>query len=340
MSSGFGKYLKEYLEFYNISQSEFASRLGISQKHMNEILNGKSDITLEMAVNIEILTKIPLAFIISSEHRRKVTEELLEKYNDEKNINKKMKDEFSLKELNEREWVNFKDITNPVQNYMDIMEFLKVKDFNALSKIQEKTLFKKTGSDLNKLNLWIARCDELAQNQNVNQYDSINFNLLISDLKNISYENNIDIEKIQILLNNYGIYFVVEKALSGTKVRGCFKVKGKNPAIYITKNYTGKDSFYYELYHELGHCKSDYNEAKSKIIVEGNEKQEARADNFALNTMIDKDIWQQIENDISEENLIKISEIYKIPMSFIVGRLAKFEKIKYNSKLYNKYNNQ
>lgn len=337
MNSGFGKYLKDYLEFYNISQSEFASRLGITQKHMNEILNGKSDITLEMAVNIEILTKIPISFIINSEHRKKVQKELMDKYKSEKNIDKKMKEEFSLKELNDRKWVDFKDISNPIQNYMDIMEFLKVKDLTALSKIQEKTLFKKNGNDLNKLNLWVARCDEIAKNQSVNKYDSINFLLLISDIKEMSFKKGINIEELQKLLNNYGIYFVVEKALSGTKIRGCFKVKGRNPAIYITKNYIGKDSFYYELYHELGHCKSDYNEAKSKVIVEGNENQEKRADEFALNTMIDKDVWKKIENNIKENELVKISEDYKIPMSFIVGRLAKFNKINYSSKLYNKY---
>ena len=337
MNSGFGKYLKDYLEFYNISQSEFASRLGITQKHMNEILKEKSEITLEMAVNIEILTKIPISFIINSEHRKKVQKELMDKYKSEKNIDKKMKEEFSLKELNDRKWVDFKDISNPIQNYMDIMEFLKVKDLTALSKIQEKTLFKKNGNDLNKLNLWIARCDEIAKNQSINKYDSINFLLLISDIKEMSFKKGINIEELQKLLNSYGIYFVVEKALSGTKIRGCFKVKGKNPAIYITKNYIGKDSFYYELYHELGHCKSDYNEAKSKVIVEGNENQEKRADEFALNTMIDKDVWKKIENNIKENELVKISEDYKIPMSFIVGRLAKFNKINYSSKLYNKY---
>ena len=163
------------------------------------------------------------------------------------------------------------------------------------------------------------------------------FLLLISDIKEMSFKKGINIEELQKLLNNYGIYFVVEKALSGTKIRGCFKVKGRNPAIYITKNYIGKDSFYYELYHELGHCKSDYNEAKSKVIVEGNENQEKRADEFALNTMIDKDVWKKIENNIKENELVKISEDYKIPMSFIVGRLAKFNKINYSSKLYNKY---
>ena len=32
---GFGSYLRRYLEFHKISQSDFAERLGITQKHMN-----------------------------------------------------------------------------------------------------------------------------------------------------------------------------------------------------------------------------------------------------------------------------------------------------------------
>lgn len=345
MNTGFGRYLKDYLEYYNISQTEFATRLGIGQKHMNEILNGKSDITLEMAASIERLTDISVDFIIKSEYRKLVTKKLMDVYKDEKIIERKMKQEFYLKELDERKWVDFKNITDCIQNYIDIMNFLKVKDVDSLTKIQEKTLFKKRGNDLNKLNLWIARADELSMKQEVNEYHKTNFYFMIDDLKKIAFENNfkneenenIEIHMIQKMLNLYGVYFVVEKALKGTKVRGCFKVKGKNPAIYITKNYSGKDSFYFELFHELGHCKSDYNEAKSKVIVDASEEQEKRADEFALNVMIDKMVWKEIENDYHENTLLKISDKYRIPMSFIVGRLAKLRKITYKGELYNKY---
>ena len=53
--------------------------------------------------------------------------------------------------------------------------------------------------------------------------------------------------------------------------------------------------------------------------------------------MISKEIWKEIEEDYSENNLKVISEKYKIPMSFIVGRLAKLNFIKYNNKLISKY---
>lgn len=336
MSSGFGKHLKEYLEFYNISQSEFATRLNITQKHMNEILNGKTDISLDITLAIQNLTDIPVEFIIKSEYKKKIENYLYLKYSEEE-LKNMLKKRFLIKELEEREWIKFNNITNIVQNYIDIFEYLKVRDFEALDKINEKTLFKKTGDDINKLSLWIARCDNLSKQQKVEIYIKENFNFLIDDLKKLAYEESINIEKIQKLLNCYGIYFVVEKALTGSKVRGCFKVKMKNPAIYITKNYSGKDSFYYELFHELGHCRSDYNEAKSKVIVEGDEKKELRADNFAINTMISKDIWEEIIKDYSENNIKVISEKYKIPMSFIVGRLAKLNYIKYTNKLLVKY---
>lgn len=333
---GFGKYLKDYLEFNNISQTEFASRLGISQKHMNEILNGKMSITLERSAQIYRLTKIPIEFIINAENRKNVTEYLMEKYGDEQNIQDMIKKQFFMSELIRRKWIDFKDSSNAVQNYMDLIDFLKVTDLEALSKVQEKTLFKKTGEDINKLSLWIARCDEIAIKQKVKEYNPIAFNFLIEDLKLEAYKNY-SLENIKRILNSYGIYFVVEKALTGTKVRGCIRVKGRNPAIYITKNYMGKDSFFFELFHELGHCKSDYNEAKNKVIVEGNEEQEQRADKFALNTMIPEEVWNKIKLDYTESNLLEISEKNKISMSFIVGRLAKTEIISYKSKLYNKY---
>ena len=53
--------------------------------------------------------------------------------------------------------------------------------------------------------------------------------------------------------------------------------------------------------------------------------------------MISEDIWEKIEVDFSEISIIRLSEEYKIPLSFIVGRLAKLNYITYSSKLYNKY---
>lgn len=276
---GFGEYLKDYLKFNNISQSEFALRLNITQKHMNEILNGKTDISLDIALAIQKLTDIPVEFIVKSEYRRKIENYLYLKFT-EKELKEILKKRFYIKELEEKGWIKFNDITNLVQNYIDIFDFLKVRNFEALDKVNEKILFNKDKTNIDKLSLWIARCDNLTKDQNVKEYNRLDFDFIIEDLKKMFSDNIYDIEKIKSLLNSYGIYLVVEETLKGTNINGCFKVRLNNPAIYIDKKLLRKEEFYYELLHELGHCKSDYNEAKSKIIVEGNIKKEKRANDF------------------------------------------------------------
>ena len=269
------------------------------------------------------------------ENSRILKESILKEYGNLQHIKEEIIKKYYINELKKRKWIKFKDETDELQICIDLLDFLKIKDFEVVPKLEEQVLFKKSGNDFNKIALWIARCDEIIKEQDVNEYNSYNLMFLIKDLKELAYKEGFELEKIKELLNKYGIYFVCEKALPGTKIRGCFKVKGKQPAVYVTDNYAGKDSFFFELFHELGHCKSDYNEGKNKIIIDGNEKKEEKADKFALEVMIPENVWNEIINGKIEKNkLEKISQTEKIPMSFIVGRLAKKDLITYRSRLY------
>lgn len=334
---GFGSMLKDYLEYHKISQTDFAQSLNISQKHMNEILNENADMSLDLMLAISLITDIDINLIVFVETKKRIGNELLNKYKTKKEINKFL-NQYYINELQKREWIKFKDIENPIQKAMDLLNFLKVKNFDTLDKYQNEKILYKKADDANKIKilLWVRRCDELIKNDKVGIYNSNNFIMLIEELKQEQMKkfNENNIKKI---LNKYGIYLIIEDALEGTKIRGCMQVKINNPVIYLTKLYKDKSSFYFALYHELGHVKSDYNEAKNKIIVEEeNEEKETKADTFALNTMIDSKILKSI-NEINERNLIKISEENNIPMCFIVSRLAYENKIKYSSNLYQKY---
>ena len=65
------------------------------------------------------------------------------------------------------------------------------------------------------------------------------------------------------------------------------------------------------------------------------DEKEKRADSFALNMMIEKNIWEEIlKANLDKQKIEKISKENQIPMSFIVGRLAKNKYISYTSKIY------
>ena len=77
---GFGSMLKDYLEYYKISQTDFAERLGISTKHMNEILNGKTNISEELMLGISLITDIDVNLIFYVETKKRIYEYLNETF--------------------------------------------------------------------------------------------------------------------------------------------------------------------------------------------------------------------------------------------------------------------
>lgn len=333
--NGFGSMLKDYLEYYKISQTDFADRLGISNKHMNEILNENTNISESVMLAISLITDIDINLIFYVENKKRIYNNLKSKFKSEKEIQEFL-DSYYINEMHKKNWIVLKDKTSYTQNTMDLLDYLSVKDFDILEKyINKRILYKKSDSaNIRKVYLWLKHCDKLAMNQKVSSYDSSKLDNLLEELK---YERNnkFNEKKIIEIFNNYGIYLVIEDALSGTKVRGSTIVKGSNPVIYMTKLLKEKSSFYYALYHEIGHVKSDYNMLKNKIIIDDGTDIESKADEFALNQMIDENIWNKIlsnyemKEEICKENLI--------PLSFLYSRLAYNNYIKYSSKEYNEH---
>ena len=48
-----GETIKENMDFLGMKQKELAARMGISEKHLSDILNGKSPITYDTAIKLE-----------------------------------------------------------------------------------------------------------------------------------------------------------------------------------------------------------------------------------------------------------------------------------------------
>lgn len=327
--SGFGSMLRDYLEYNKISQTDFADRLGISQKHMNEIINDKTSISLELMMAISLLTDIDVNLIYYVENKKNVYNKLINKYKTDKEINKLL-NSYYINEMEKRGWIKLKDRSSLVQKYLDLVDFLKVKDLDTFnSYINKRYLFKKKddSNDI-KISLWINHCDNMINKEDINTYDSNKFDLILTELKNERIKKYNE-KKIIEILRKYGIILYIEDALKGSKIRGCCKVMVDTPVIYLTRYYKEKSSFYFTLYHELMHIKKDFNMLKNKIYIT---EDESKIDELAVDEMIPKMIYKKILEDYSNKD--KIAKDNKIPLCFLYTRLAKEGIIKYNSKEY------
>lgn len=333
----FADYLKDYLDFNNITNKDFANRIGISQKHLIDILSGDLELSSSIIDSISIVTNIPSDYIHRLELNYKF-EETITKYLKSENITEtKFLNKFNYKYLIDNLWINFVDVNDKMEIIKDILKFLRVKSPEKVYEIDQKIFFKSKNDKPELLLLWLEKCYRETLNQNISEYKSENIDILVDYIRDMAFSNKFKESELVEKFNENGIALVIQEDIPGSKIRGAFKVHKDVPSIYITYKHKRIADIYFALLHELAHCKSDFNKAKSTNLVsfyEKNDIEELHADEQAYNWMVDEKYYNSIKSNINYD----ISTDNNYPKSFIVYRLAKDKKISYSSNEYQKYN--
>ena len=333
----FGKELGEFLEYKNISIKEFADRINTTSKNLIDIIKGNVELSQNMIYNIAFITGIPVSYIENTEQNYKM-DKVINNYLNENHLTiRNYINRFSYKELADKYDVKYRDSKNDYAIAKDILKYLRITNPESLTKENNVIFYKSKNDKPELLALWLERCNRIIENQSVNTYTKDNINNLVEFIRKEASNNSFDENKLITEFNKNGIFLAIQNDLKGTKVRGAFKVLNDKPAIYITKKHKRYADIYFALLHELAHCKSDFNRAKSGSIIALNdeietEDYEIKADKQALNWMIDDKLYDNIKincNNIENYNVVK---------SFFVYRLAKDKIINYSNELYQKYN--
>lgn len=329
--NGFGTILKDYLAFNKISQKDFANRLNITFKHMNELLNENTEISVDLMIAISLLTDIDANLILETENKKRMYLYLNKKFKTEDEI-KKYLESFYIKEMYKLGWIDLKDKTSYITNAINLLEYLNLRNFDMFENYFENKISynKETLTDRKQAFVWINRCDKLAIRQEVKPYNSKNLEPLFEELKKLSNKES-NINDIIKIMNKSGIYLVLEEPLKNKNIKSCCQVKGTNPAIYLNKNIHDKAELYYSLYYELSHIKTEYNKLKKIIMLTSFNDTNEKDESFALNKMVDNKTYQKIKNDIY--NIEGICKKNNIPLAFAHFRLNK-DKIIINKNKY------
>ena len=334
----FKDYLKDYLEYNNISNKDFANRIGITPKHLIEILSGDTDISLNIAENISIVTDIPLDYILKIEQDYKV-EKRIEFYLLKNNIRiTDYLNKFDYKDLEKMEYIKYTDKNDKQEILKDILKFLRVCTPEKIYELETNNIYFKSNNDKQELlMMWLEKCYRESLKQRGGEYNKENINTLVDYIIECAKKEIFDENQLVEVFNKNGIYLVIQQDLPKSKIRGAFKVNKDVPAIYLTLKHKRIADIYFALLHELAHCKSDFNKAKANSLISTdteNDEIEKKADSQAYNWMVDNNYYDSIKNNANYN--IENEKMY--PKSFVVYRLALDKKISYSSKKYQKYN--
>ena len=333
----FKDYLIDYLEFNNITNKEFAKRIGTSEQRLIDILSGNCDISTNLITNISLVTNIPMEYILRIEANYKL-EMAIENYLKKENMTmKNYLNKFNYKFLIKEKYIDFIDKDDPLEIIKDILKYLRVISPEKIYEIDSKIYFKSKNDKPELLLLWLEKCYRETLKQEVSEYHKENIYILIDYILECASKNIFNKQKLIDKFNQNGIYLVIENDIPTSKIRGAFKVHRNTPAIYLTYKYKRIADIYFALLHELAHCKTDFNKAKSTNIVtyENDTLEiEKKADKQAFNWMVSDEYYNNIclkkDYNIINENIY--------PKAFVVYRLASDKHINYNSTLYQKYN--
>jgi HTH-type transcriptional regulator/antitoxin HigA len=339
-----GETLREMLEDRNMTQRELAMRTDVKEPHISGIVNCQKPISVSFAKKLEYALGVDASFWINlqANYEKELAdfEEINQISNEELAILKRLK--------SITEYAQDIRLLNPeAQGSMLVIEWRKRLNVSSLARIPEISqagayrLAVADNVDPSVLFTWLRICDLITKNQMVNQ--ELNIDKLKSKLhliRNLTFE---DVNTIHSGLKDYfaecGIKFAIVRHFTGAPVQGVIK-KNNDGSLNLIMTLRRKfaDVFWFTLFHEIGHILNgdiedrliDYEDTKNEI--------EDRADEFAANTLIDQEMYNQFveTGDYSPSRIHQFCSEQNIPTYTLIGRLQRDKHLEYHHYVHEK----
>lgn len=324
-----GETIREMLEDRNISQNEFAVRMGMSTKHISRLINGKVELTPDTALKLEYVLGMPASFWLNFEALYRTD---LAKVRQE---NKQVSEENFVKKINYSAFVSVgwvEKATTLWEKIVNLRKLFEVSDLNYVfsEKFKDVAFRKLRNTEKSEL-MALAWCHKARAEARSQEPSKLNIGKLkerLNELKTLANNHTPDIGAIRSLLNACGIAFVMLPSLSGSGIHGASFVNGKNVVLGLTDRGKTIDIFAFSLFHEIGHIlKGDF-----WRCGELTPNDETQADEFARDLLISPAVYANfVKNaDYSKAAIIKLSEQEDIDSGVVVGRLQKEGLLGYN----------
>lgn len=331
-----GETLLELLNQYDISQKELSIKTQTSEKHINEIIKGKKDISVAFAKKLENVFKPSASFWIN---RQNIYDEKIETIRIIENITKEEKE--VLKQFPVDELVKFgylSDDRNEIEKVLSLRKFsgtsnllntVEVLDY-MLPNLAFKTDNTKSKTNPYKMYSWLRMCQiETESIYNPNEYNSKLLRDSLDDIKRLSSLMDFDkaYKGISRILFDCGINFKIVHNFKGLNVQGFIKPINDNVSLCVTIKWHSEDVFWFTLFHEFGHLLHKRN---SKPFIDLYDDEEDEANSFARDHLIRPDTYERLVNRISKYSIIRCARENGVCPAVIVGRLTKDKYIKPN----------
>jgi addiction module HigA family antidote len=324
-----GETLLEIIESIGMSQTELAERTHRPKKTISEIINGKTAITPETAIQFEHVLGVPAKFWMNLENNYRETLARLEEQERLEEQQEWLKT-VPVKDMITKGWINKQ--SEVVEQFQEVLSFFGVASVDGWNdywgKLLDSAAFRQSKafkSDPSAVATWLRQGEREAQKIKCNEFNSTKFKKVLSDIKLLTGESpDVFVPELIKLAASAGVAVVFVREVPKCRVNGATRWLNSNKAlIQLSLRYRTDDHLWFTFFHESGHILIH---GKKAFFLEGefdNAQVEAQADTFASDFLIPPKEYAKfcLDGDFCQSQVRMFSESLGIAPGIVVGRL-------------------
>ena len=319
-----GYYIKEIVEDSGLTQEDFARRLDTTPKNLSILLRGEQNLSVDMAMKLSKMlgTSIGYWLNLQSSYDTLIAEFESEKeFENERRIFSYLnygyfRDNFGLPALPR----------NTKEQIAQVRKFLGVSTLSVFARKDLAVSFRSADStdmsesNIVKANIMVQIAVNKALKTAAPVFNKHRFEKAAGEALSMTLSYGEFYPVLYSLFLHAGVIFIILPNIKGSKTNGATKRIGSNVMLMVNDRRLNSDSFWFTLYHEIGHIiNGDYG-----ISFEGEVgSKEDAADEYAQNMLIPAELYSRFiaSHDFSVDAIQAFSaEISRDP-AIVLGRL-------------------
>ncbi|MFC4912810.1 HigA family addiction module antitoxin [Actinomadura gamaensis] len=322
-----GETIREFLDELGMTQRQLAARLGLSPKHVNQLIQGLVPLSPDVAARLELVTGMSARLWnrIEADYRTALTRQ--RQRQDFAELNAWVKDEMPVAELVKRGVLppEPKDLTSRAQQLLSffgvaqLQTYREIYEESAVQFRQTRTFKASPGA----VAAWIRLGELKAQDVSCQPYDREGLEAALPRLRSLTLQPpKVFLKVAQDICAAHGIAAVIVPEITGARASGATKWLGPDKAmVMLSGRYKTDDQLWFTFFHELCHV---IRHGKGVWIENGKDHkdpQEQEADSFARDLLIPPAKAPLLRALKTLEQIKRFAQGIDVAPGIVVGRM-------------------
>lgn len=288
-----GYYIKEIVDESGLTQEDFAKRLDTTPKNLSLLIRGEQSLSIDIAMKLSRMIGTSVNYWLNLQNSY---DSLIAEFKSEQELaeERKVFEYFDYKYF--RENYGLPDLPrNKDEQIKRVRAYLNVATLTVFTKRDMAVSFRSSAEDISegstvKANAMVQIATNKALKTEAPKFNKKKFEAAVEYALTLTRNHEEFYPLIRKAFLDAGVIFVILPNISGSKTNGATKKVGDNIMLMVNDRRLNADSFWFTLFHEIGHIiNGDYGISFEKETGE----QEETANKYAEDSLIPPEKYQE-----------------------------------------------